>query len=342
MKKETSTNHMKPRKAFQSHDEQEMILIPLSGQGLMREYRIEPGLVARSWDCTFSNHTELDEELQVYGADCVLAFFPDDVGLQLCQDKQSWDKNGAWNVLFARRCQIRIFLSATTRYRCVSIHFSLSWLRKNKTKAVALLRQLDRTGKGIVLLDSVNRHEMEPVCELLESSWKKTMGNLFIKSLVFQQVSDFFERIRNDEAIRSISCNGDDIVAGIEQIVLDHVDAALPKLKELASRFCISESSLKRRFLEKHGETINTYFWKKKMAYAKFLMEQRGYSMTEASRMVGYKTVSHFVSKYRRFCTNGAVNRTGKELLRSQEQENLVSGQQLKKSGSLKTTGKVF
>ena len=63
MKNETSTNHMKtPRKAFQPYDERETILRPLQGHGLMQEYRIEPGLVARTWDCTFSNQTELEED----------------------------------------------------------------------------------------------------------------------------------------------------------------------------------------------------------------------------------------------------------------------------------------
>ena len=95
-----------------------------------------------------------------------------------------------------------------------------------------------------------------------------------------------------------------DVVAAMEQIVLDHVDDSLPKLKELAAYFCMSGSSLKRRFWEKHGETINSYFLKKKMAYARFLIEQRGYSMGEVSRMVGYKSLYHFLSKYKKYNNN--------------------------------------
>ena len=45
------------------------------------------------------------------------------------------------------------------------------------------------------------------------------------------------------------------------------------------------------------------------MAYAKFLMEQRGYSMTDASKMVGYKTVYHFAGKYRKYCEGEPVIR---------------------------------
>src|SRR5215213_2808444 len=103
MKNEIFPYHMKHDEDFQSHDLHQMILWPLKGQGLMCEYRIEPGLTARTWDCSFKNEVELNEELKVEGADCVIAYFPDDVNLQFQKNNQCWNKNSSWNMLFVRR-----------------------------------------------------------------------------------------------------------------------------------------------------------------------------------------------------------------------------------------------
>ena len=307
MKNGISEDHMKKNTILHSYDRFEMILRPLHGQGLIREYRIEPGLTARTWDCHFRDNTELSEELEVPGADCVIAYFPDDVGLKFCNDSQCWNKNGSWNMIFVRRCHLRLFLSALTTYRCMSIHFSLAWFRSNRTKAFELFRLSGGSGKGVVMPDCINNQEMDMVCNMLEGFGKKSMGILSIKTLVFQLVSNFCERIKNMEGRNSIPCNGSDVVTAIEQTVRDHISGALPGLKELAFRFSISESSLKRCFREKHGETITAYFLKKKMAYAKFLIEQRNYSIADASHAVGYKSNYHFMLKYKTFCNPLAV-----------------------------------
>jgi AraC-like DNA-binding protein len=301
MKNEISARHMKQDRDLASPSAHEMILWSLKDQGFMCEYKIEPGLTTRTWDCNFKNEVELNEELKVEGADCVLAYFPDDVNLQFCHGNHYWSKNGSWNLLFVRRCQLKLLLFPLKRYRCMSIHFSLAWFRKNRAKAYELFRLGNGGGQGVVTMDSINSNEMELVLDMLANCWKKSMGILYIKSLVFQLISNFCERIKNVEQGDAYSCNRVDVIEAIEQTMLQNIGGSLPGLKELASRFSISESSLKRRFREKHGESISTYFVKKKIAHAQFLIEQKNYTISAASQAVGYKSNYQFMLKYKSY-----------------------------------------
>lgn len=68
----------------------------------------------------------------------------------------------------------------------------------------------------------------------------------------------------------------------------------------LAAKFCVSESSLCHSFRKNTGETIYTYILKKRVLYARELMES-GTSSTEAAYKSGFGSYSNFLRAFEKF-----------------------------------------
>lgn len=78
-----------------------------------------------------------------------------------------------------------------------------------------------------------------------------------------------------------------------------HLDQPLT-IRELARKVAINECYLKKGFKALVGKTIHDYQQDQRIARAKELLQQRGLSVTDVANTLGYSSISHFSTAFKR------------------------------------------
>lgn len=71
-------------------------------------------------------------------------------------------------------------------------------------------------------------------------------------------------------------------------------------IRELSRRVAINECYLKKGFKEMFGTTIFEFYQSQRMEHAKFLLYEKGLTVTEISMLLGYSSISHFSTAFKK------------------------------------------
>jgi AraC family transcriptional regulator len=71
-------------------------------------------------------------------------------------------------------------------------------------------------------------------------------------------------------------------------------------IKELSRKVAINECYLKKGFKEMFGTTIFDFYQGQRMEHARYLLYEKGLSVTEVSVMLGYSSISHFSTAFKK------------------------------------------
>jgi AraC-like DNA-binding protein len=83
------------------------------------------------------------------------------------------------------------------------------------------------------------------------------------------------------------------------EILLQHIGEPLT-IKELSRKVAINECYLKKGFKELFGTTIFDFYQSQRMEHARYLLYEKGLSVTEVSLMLGYSSISHFSTAFKK------------------------------------------
>ncbi|MEO6327412.1 MAG: AraC family transcriptional regulator [Ginsengibacter sp.] len=83
------------------------------------------------------------------------------------------------------------------------------------------------------------------------------------------------------------------------EILLKHISEPLT-IKELSRKVAINECYLKKGFKEMYGTTIFDFFQSQRMEHAKYLLYEKGLSVTDVSMLLGYSSISHFSTAFKK------------------------------------------
>ena len=83
------------------------------------------------------------------------------------------------------------------------------------------------------------------------------------------------------------------------KILLEHIGEPLT-IKELSRKAAINECYLKKGFKEMYGTTIFDFFQSQRMEHAKYLLYEKGLSVTDVSSLLGYSSISHFSTAFKK------------------------------------------
>lgn len=83
------------------------------------------------------------------------------------------------------------------------------------------------------------------------------------------------------------------------EILLQHIGEPLT-IKELSRKVAINECYLKKGFKEMFGTTIFDFYQGQRMEHARYLLYEKGLSVTEVSLMLGYSSISHFSTAFKK------------------------------------------
>ena len=71
-------------------------------------------------------------------------------------------------------------------------------------------------------------------------------------------------------------------------------------IKELSRKVAMNECYLKKGFKEMFGTTIFDFYQSQRMEHAKYLLYEKGLTVTEVSVMLGYSSISHFSTAFKK------------------------------------------
>jgi AraC family transcriptional regulator len=83
------------------------------------------------------------------------------------------------------------------------------------------------------------------------------------------------------------------------EILLQHIGEPLT-IKALSRKVAINECYLKKGFKELFGTTIFDFYQTQRMEHAKYLLYDKGLSVTDVSSLLGYSSISHFSTAFKK------------------------------------------
>jgi AraC-like DNA-binding protein len=88
-------------------------------------------------------------------------------------------------------------------------------------------------------------------------------------------------------------------IALARDVLLQHIGEPLT-IRELSRKAAINECYLKKGFKEMYGTTIFDFFQSQRMEHAKYLLYEKGLTVTEVSASLGYSSISHFSTAFKK------------------------------------------
>lgn len=88
-------------------------------------------------------------------------------------------------------------------------------------------------------------------------------------------------------------------IINAREILLQHIGEPIT-IKALSRKVAINECYLKKGFKEIFGTTIFDFYQGQRMEHAKYLLFDKGLSVTEVSNLLGYSSISHFSTAFKK------------------------------------------
>ncbi len=88
-------------------------------------------------------------------------------------------------------------------------------------------------------------------------------------------------------------------IMNAREVLLQHIGEPIT-IKELSRKVAINECYLKKGFKEIFGTTIFEFYQQQRMEHAKYLLYEKGLSVTDVSFLLGYSSISHFSTAFKK------------------------------------------
>ncbi|HEY0298948.1 MAG TPA: AraC family transcriptional regulator [Arachidicoccus sp.] len=140
---------------------------------------------------------------------------------------------------------------------------------------------------------------------LLEGNYSGAMENIFFNSKIHEVLLFSMECLVDEQDKEVFSCRFLADAEGMEKIymakdmLLENLGAPIT-IKGLSRRVGINECYLKKGFKEVFGATIFDFYQQQRMDHAKYLLYQKGLSVTDVASILGYSSISHFSSAFKK------------------------------------------
>ena len=151
-----------------------------------------------------------------------------------------------------------------------------------------------------------------PVCSrkktvldsLLNHSFSGSIENIFINAKIHELLLYSVECLV-DEKEEGFSCKflanelDREKILNAREVLLQHIGDPIT-IKELSRKVAINECYLKKGFKEIFGTTIFDFYQQQRMEHAKYLLYEKGLSVTDVSAILGYSSISHFSTAFKK------------------------------------------
>jgi AraC-like DNA-binding protein len=191
-----------------------------------------------------------------------------------------------------------------------SFRFTFSYLRQFLTSKVAVSEaekflsfQYTQSASHIIPLCNKNRVILQ---SLFNHKYSDVLENIFLNSqiqfLLVYSLDCLFGEGDRDKVYQCKFLEderGRETIAKARELLLKHIGDPIT-IKELARKVATNECYLKKGFKEMFGTTIFDFYQGQRMEHAKYLLYDKGLSVTDVSSLLGYSSISHFSTAFKK------------------------------------------
>lgn len=140
--------------------------------------------------------------------------------------------------------------------------------------------------------------------QLMNHTYSESMENIFINAQT-QMILLYSMDCMAGEGEETFECKflaneaDREKIALAREVLLQHIGEPLT-IKELSRKAAINECYLKKGFKEMYGTTIFDFFQSQRMEHAKYLLYEKGLTVTDVSALLGYSSISHFSTAFKK------------------------------------------
>ena len=140
---------------------------------------------------------------------------------------------------------------------------------------------------------------------LLNHTYTDTLANIFINAQTQILLLYSMDCILGDKEETGFNCKflaneaDREKIIKAREILLQHIGEPIT-IKALSRKVAINECYLKKGFKEIFGTTIFDFYQGQRMEHAKYLLYDKGLSVTEVSMLLGYSSISHFSTAFKK------------------------------------------
>jgi AraC-like DNA-binding protein len=140
---------------------------------------------------------------------------------------------------------------------------------------------------------------------LLNHTYSDSLENIFINAqtqilLLYSLDCMLGEKTEQPFTCKFLSNEEDkEKILKAREILLQHIGEPIT-IKALSRKVAINECYLKKGFKEIFGTTIFDFYQGQRMEHAKYLLYEKGLSVTEVSLSLGYSSISHFSTAFKK------------------------------------------
>jgi len=140
---------------------------------------------------------------------------------------------------------------------------------------------------------------------LLNHTYSDTLENIFVNAQTQMLLLYSLDCMLGEKEIDVVNCKFLANEADREKIIkaravlIEHIGEPIT-IKELSRKVAINECYLKKGFKEMFGTTVFDFYQSQRMEHAKYLLYEKGLSVTEVSMLLGYSSISHFSTAFKK------------------------------------------
>ena len=140
---------------------------------------------------------------------------------------------------------------------------------------------------------------------LLNQTYSGSLENIFINAQTQMLLLYSLDCMLGEKEIDVINCKflaneaDREKIVKSREILIQHIGEPIT-IKELSRKVAINECYLKKGFKEMFGTTIFDFYQSQRMEHAKYLLYEKGLSVTEVSALLGYSSISHFSTAFKK------------------------------------------
>ena len=140
---------------------------------------------------------------------------------------------------------------------------------------------------------------------LLNQTYSGSLENIYINAQTQMLLLYSLDCMLGEKEIDVVNCKflanelDREKIVKAREVLIQHIGEPIT-IKELSRKVAINECYLKKGFKEMFGTTIFDFYQSQRMEHAKYLLYEKGLSVTEVSMMLGYSSISHFSTAFKK------------------------------------------
>ena len=139
---------------------------------------------------------------------------------------------------------------------------------------------------------------------LMNHNYSDSLENIFINAQT-QMLLLYSLDCMDEKQIDVINCKflanetDRDKILMAREILIKQIGEPIT-IKDLSRKVAMNECYLKKGFKELFGSTIFDFYQSQRMEHAKYLLYEKGLTVTDVSSILGYSSISHFSTAFKR------------------------------------------